>query len=82
MRGVHRRRGSARWGELRLGFKPRRFRRRSSKPDPKHLRPDPCRPSAPHIIAVASIDASFNLVRVPAPLEPFVAIGSGLIMLG
>ena len=33
------------------------------------------------LLCVASIAASFNLVSVPAPLEPFVAIGSEPIML-
>jgi hypothetical protein len=46
-----------------------------------HLRLDPFRSSAALIIAAAFINASFNLVRVPAPLEPFVAIGSDPIML-
>lgn len=32
-------------------------------------------------LCVASIDAQWLLVRVPELLEPFVAIGSGLMML-
>ena len=69
-------------GGLRRGFEPRRFGKDEAKPDPKHLRPDPSCPSAPLIMAAASIDASFNVVRVPAPLEPFVAIGLSLIVPG
>ena len=81
-RGVHRRRGSARCGELRRGLKPRRLRIDEAKPDPKHHWPDPSRLSAPLLVAAASMDAQWFVVRVPEPLEPFVAIGSGLMMPG
>jgi len=82
VRGVHRRRGSAQRGELGRGLKPRCLRIDEAKPEPKHHWPDPSRPSAPLNVAAACIDAQWLVVRVPEPLEPLVAIGSGLIIFG